>query len=209
MNIGKKIVQLRESQGLTQALLAEKIDINRSVLNRIELGTRPIRDNEISSIAQFFNVTTDYLLGNDGTQQKSTRPAYIKRIPVLGTVRGGIPTMAIEEWEDWEEIDTRTSPFRSGEFFALRVTGRSMEPTLCEGDIVIVRQQQTINSGEIGIVMVNGNEATVKEVKESSDGITLIGHNTAVFSPAFYTRQEIEELPIRIIGKVVELRRKF
>lgn len=65
MKIGQKIIELRENQGLSQAALAEKININRSVLNRIELGTRPIRDNEIVEFAKFFNVSTDYLLGNE------------------------------------------------------------------------------------------------------------------------------------------------
>lgn len=212
MSIGQKIIKLRENQGLTQALCAEKLNINRSVLNRIELETRPIRDNEILQIAKFFNVTTDYLLGNDDddkqSQSSSERP-YVKRIPVLGAIRAGIPIEAIEDIEDWEEIDTRQAPFRSGEFFALRVTGDSMLPTLQDGDIVVVRQQPRVENGEIGIVTINGETATVKEVKESSQGITLIGHNAAVYTPHFYDREEVESLPLRVIGKVVELRRKF
>lgn len=208
MTIGEKIIKLREEQGLTQALLAEKIGINRSVLNRIELGTRPIRDNEIVIFAHFFNVSTDYLLGHE---DEKTAPArdYIKRIPVLGAVRAGIPIDAIEEIEDWEEIDTRQPQFRSGTFFALRVTGDSMEPTIHDGDVVIVRQQPRVENGEIGIVTINGDTATVKEVKESSQGITLIGHNAAVYTPHFYDREEVESLPLRVIGKAVELRRKL
>ena len=208
MTIGEKIIKLREEQGLTQALLAEKIGINRSVLNRIELGTRPIRDNEIVIFAHFFNVSTDYLLGHEDEKTTPTRD-YIKRIPVLGAVRAGIPIDAIEEIEDWEEIDTRQHPFRSGTFFALRVTGDSMEPTIHDGDIVIVRQQPRVENGEIGIVTINGETATVKEVKESSQGITLIGHNAAVYTPHFYDREEVESLPLRVIGKAVELRRKL
>ena len=208
MTIGEKIIKLRDEQGLTQALLAEKIGINRSVLNRIELGTRPIRDNEIVIFAHFFNVSTDYLLGHEDEKTAPTKD-YIKRIPVLGAIRAGIPIDAIEEVEDWEEIDTRQHPFRSGTFFALRVTGDSMEPTIHDGDIVIVRQQPRVENGEIGIVTLNGETATVKEVKESSKGITLIGHNAAVYTPHFYDREEVEALPLRIIGKAVELRRKL
>lgn len=66
-----------------------------------------------------------------------------------------------------------------------------------------------MENGEIAIVLINGDEATVKEVKEGPDGLTLIGHNVAIYSPHFYNRQEIEALPIKILGKVVELRRKF
>lgn len=70
MNIGSKIVELRKSKNLTQAELSEKLHINRSVLNRIELGTRPLKDDELLMLASFFNVSTDYLLG----WKKATSP---------------------------------------------------------------------------------------------------------------------------------------
>ena len=72
MIAGKRITELRESHGLTQALLAEKININRSVLNRIELGTRAIRDTELLALARFFHVTTDYILGNEPTMESKS-----------------------------------------------------------------------------------------------------------------------------------------
>ena len=84
-----------------------------------------------------------------------------------------------------------------------------MEPTLRDGDIVIIKKQSTVDSGDIAIVLVNGNDATVKEIKESPSGITLIGHNAAIYTPQFYSNKEIQNLPIQIIGKVVEMRRKF
>ncbi|WP_302361837.1 LexA family transcriptional regulator, partial [uncultured Megasphaera sp.] len=83
------------------------------------------------------------------------------------------------------------------------------DPTFRTGDIVVVRKQSTVNSGDIAIVLVNGNEATVKEVKKSQAGITLIGHNVSVYTPHYYANDEIETLPVRVIGKVVEMRRKL
>ena len=129
------------------------------------------------------------------------------RIPVLGRVVAGIPIEAIEEVIDWEEIPQRLAA--SGKFFALRVCGHSMEPRILEGDVVIVRQQEDVDSGDIAIVMVNGDEATVKRVKKQEDGITLIATNTSVYEPHFYSNQEIRDLPVRILGKVVELRGKM
>ena len=88
--------------------------------------------------------------------------------------------------------------FKSGnEYFGLRIVGKSMEPTIMDGDIVIVRRQNYVESGEIAIVLIDGEEATAKEVKESADGITLIGHNVAVYAPHFYSREEVERLPVR------------
>lgn len=78
-----------------------------------------------------------------------------------------------------------------------------------EGDVVIVRRQDDVESGDIAIVLVNGNEATVKRVKKQEDGITLIATNTSVYEPHYYSNKEIEELPVRILGKVVELRGKL
>lgn len=219
MNIGSRIKSLRQLQGLTQKELAEKIHKSSQVISNWERGYTPnITNDDIVNLAKALSVqVTDIIHCNDdqptliATEQLPTvsKKDYVKRIPVLGAVRGGVPIDAIEDIEDWEEIDTRQVPFRSGTFFALRVVGDSMEPTLREGDIVIVRQQPRVENGEIGIVAINGDTATVKEVKESSLGITLIGHNAAVYTPHFYDREEVESLPLRIIGKVVELRRKF
>ena len=68
MTPGKRIIELRESIDINQTELAQKIEINRSVLNRIEQGTRAIRDDELKKLADFFHVSTDYLLGRDEEQ---------------------------------------------------------------------------------------------------------------------------------------------
>ena len=80
---------------------------------------------------------------------------------------------------------------------------------MLEGDVVIVRRQDDVDSGDVAIVLVNGDEATVKRVKKQKDGITLIATNTSVYEPHFYSNAEIADLPVRILGRVVELRGKF
>jgi repressor LexA len=84
-----------------------------------------------------------------------------------------------------------------------------MEPKLYNGDVVIVRRQPDIESGETAIVLVNGDEATVKQIKKEKNGILLIGHNTDVYAPHFYSNEDIENMPVQVLGKVIELRRKF
>ena len=81
-----------------------------------------------------------------------------------------------------------------------------MQPMMLEGDTVIVRVQDTIETGEIAVVMVGGSEATCKKVRRTADGVVLIPLNNA-YDPMFYTNTEIESLPVRIFGKVVEMRR--
>ena len=204
----KVLKKLRKEMDVTQSELGNILGVSPSTIGMYEQGRREPDRETLLKLANFFHVSTDYLLGHEDEKTTPTKD-YIKRIPVLGAIRAGIPIDAIEEVEDWEEIDTRQHPFRSGTFFALRVTGDSMEPTIHDGDIVIVRQQPRVENGEIGIVTLNGDTATVKEVKESSQGITLIGHNAAVYTPHFYDREEVEALPLRIIGKAVELRRRL
>ena len=203
MTTAQRIAKLREEKGYSQLEFAKVVKINNSVMNRIERGLRPVRDDELVAIANCLGVSTDYILTGrvlDG--------GHGVKIPVLGRVVAGIPINAVQEIIDYEEIPESLA--RDGnEYFALQVKGKSMEPRILDGDVVIVRKQPTVENGEIAIILVNGNEATVKEVKESTAGVTLIGHNVAVYSPTFYSNTQIEELPVRILGKVVEMRRKF
>lgn len=201
--IASRLRQLRKDKQLSQNELAKELGVRRETVAQWERGENaPTR--KLEELSRIFNVSTDYILGKRIDSRPTPRGV---RIPVLGRVMAGIPIEAIQEILDYEEIPE--SMAKTGEFFALQVHGASMEPTLKEGDVVIVKKQPTVDSGDIAIVLINGNDATVKEVKESPAGITLIGHNVAVYTPKFYSNKEIEELPIQIIGKVVEMRRKF
>lgn len=205
MTPGQRITKLRKEKDLQQKEVAEAIGMNRIILNRIELGKRPLRDDEAVALADYFHVTTDYLLkGKVSEQNHSSRGV---RIPVIGRVVAGIPIEAVEEILDYEEITPELAA--TGEFFALKIRGHSMEPRMMEGDVVIVRKQEDVESGDVAIVLVNGNEATVKRVKKQEEGITLIATNTSVYEPHFYSNKEIKSLPVQILGKVVELRGKF
>lgn len=127
-------------------------------------------------------------------------------IPVYGNIAAGIPIEAIEDIIDQEEISADLAA--AGEYIALRVKGSSMEPRITEGDVVIIKRQETIENGEIAAVLVNGNDVTLKQVKVEENGLWLIPFNSA-FPHKFYTKKECAELPVRILGKMVELRAKF
>lgn len=191
--------------GFNQKDIAEKIKTNKSVVSSWINCTRYPRMNTIERLASLFGIEK-----SDLTDDKDTSaPPRVKgvRIPILGRVVAGIPLEAIEDIEGYEEITPEMAS--KGEYFALRVKGNSMTPSLQEGDTVIVRKQDYIESGQTAIVLVNGDEATVKRVKYQEDGIFLIGDNPAVYPPHFYAKEEIESLPVRIIGKVVESRRDW
>lgn len=129
-----------------------------------------------------------------------------KSIPVLGDVAAGLPMMAEENIVDYEEVDPAMAA--SGELFGLRIKGSSMEPRIKEGDVVIVRKQEDVDTGDVAVVLVNGDSATVKRIKKETSGITLIPNNPA-YDPKYYSNEDIQRLPVTIVGKVVELRGKF
>ena len=129
------------------------------------------------------------------------------KIPVLGRVAAGIPITAITDILDYEEISPEMIKDGS-EYFALSIKGDSMEPKISEGDVVIVRKQEDCESGQIAIVQINGDEATCKKLVKKSNGIVLQSFNPA-YEPMYFSAEEIEELPLKVIGRVVELRAKF
>ena len=104
------------------------------------------------------------------------------------------------------EIDSITAS--KGKYFGLKVKGNSMEPRICEGDILIVKRQDDCESGDIAIVIVNGNDATIKRLMKYADGIRLIPNNPA-YEPIYFTNEEIISKPVKIIGKVIENRQKY
>lgn len=208
-SIGERIKGARKAAGLTQVELAKKTKLSRSYIGDIEKDRYNPSVSTLQLIADATNSSLGALLPTGNSPDTDLDPDSGRgvRIPVLGRVVAGIPLDAIEEVIDYEEIPK--SMAATGDYFALQVKGDSMLPTLKDGDVVIVKKQPTVNSGDIAIILVNGNEATVKEVKESPAGITLIGHNVAVYTPQFYTNEEIKSLPVQVLGKVVEMRRKF
>lgn len=208
MNAGNRLKQLREEKGLSQSEVAKIIGVGRTTYLKWENGeNQPTR--KLDQLSQFFGVSIDYLLGKSDVKNIKSKNLHScgVRIPVLGRVVAGIPIEAVEEILDYEEITPELAA--TGEFFALKIRGHSMEPRMMEGDVVIVRKQEDVESGDVAIVLVNGNEATVKRVKKQEEGITLIATNTSVYEPHFYSNKEIKNLPVQILGKVVELRGKF
>lgn len=158
------------------------------------------RIDKIELMANYFGISKSDLV------EEHTAATSAVKINVLGRVAAGIPISAIEEIIDTEEISEDMA--RTGEFFGLQIHGDSMEPRICEGDVVIVRQQDDAENGEIVIALVNGDDATCKRLAKYEHGISLLSLNTK-YEPMFFTNKEIEEKPVRIIGKVVELRGKF
>ncbi len=200
---------LIRSHGIQQNVLADAIGVSESTIGKWLLEKALPRMGAIQKLSDYFSVPKSYFLIEENEQEENTpqpKRKYVK-IPVLGRVVAGVPSEAVENVLDYEEIPEEMA--RGGEYFGLEVYGDSMEPTLQEGDVVIVKKQYEARPHDIAVVMVNGDEATIKEVKITEDGITLVGHNIRSYTPRFYSAREVAQLPVKIIGVVCEVRRKF
>jgi len=196
--VGKRIKEARKKASVTQAWLASEVGVTQRAIQKYESGETTPSSEKIDIIAGKLNVSLDYIYGKEQISGLL--------IPVYGEISAGIPMEAIENIVDYEEIPNQWA--KNYVYFALKVKGDSMQPRMYEGDIVIVKKQEDIESGDIGIVIVNGESATIKKILKSNDGITLqpLNYN---FTPKFYSNSDIESIPITIIGKVIELRGRF
>lgn len=199
----KNLATLRKKAGLTQMQFAKKIGVSTSSVAMWETGQRKPDYPTITQLCDFFSVTFEQLLGIP----TNVRPLEEGvDVPVLGYVRAGMPTNETANVLGYEKISYQLS--LTGEFFALKIQGNSMEPKISEGDIVIVRKQNTVESGRIAVVLVGQEEVTVKKVIMQKNGITLVPTNPD-YTPLYYSPLECANLPVTIIGVVVELRARF
>ena len=200
MALSDVIKKRRSELGLTLLDIAKKMEVNEATVQRWESGNiKSLRQGRLAQLAEILKVSPAELMGWTNERQRHL-------IPVLGDVPAGIPIEAATNIIDYEEISEEMA--RAGDHFALRIRGDSMEPKFSEGDVVIVRKQEQVDNGQVAVVMVNGDDATVKKFYKTAAGVMLVGNNPS-FVPLTYTPEQVEQLPVRVIGRVVELRAKF
>lgn len=205
---GKRLKSTRKEQGYTLDSLANEYNkrfdagLNKGTLSKYENDKQEPMISVVDNLATLLNVGTDYLLGKTDNPNKEK----CIRIPVLGSIPSGISIENIKDIVNYEELDYVTAS--KGEYFAFKIKGNSMEPRICEGDIVIAKQQSDCQSGDIVIVTINGNDAIVKRLIKYNEGISLISNNP-IFEPMYFNKNEINTIPIKIIGKVVENRQRY
>lgn len=208
MNIFKK---LRKDKHLTQTELAEILHVEQTTISKWENGISVPDHSSLKNISEFFCVSLDVLLGINEINNVSPLilgSAFI-RIPVYGEIPAGIPIEMIDTSyiEDYEDISTELLKGNK-KAFCLKVKGESMMPKFEDGDVLVLLQQEDCNTGDYCAVSINHTECTFKKVIKHKNGITLQPLNPA-FEPMFFTNQQIEELPITILGVVKEVRRSI
>ena len=220
-SFGKTLKTLRNSRNISATKLSEDLNIHRGSLSNWEPGRRTPDSEMLLKIANYFNVSVDYLLGNDTDDTdlfnlkgdvrflKKVKDNEMVKIPVLGAIRAGLPLYADENIIDYEYVHQEELMMGEETFF-LEVKGDSMiNARIYEGDRVRIRKQNHLdNNGDIMAVRVNGDEATLKRVYLQENGIALISENPK-YAPMFYPASEIESGYVEIIGRAMEVKIKL
>ncbi len=192
------IKELRRKNGLSQMRLAELVGVHQTAISQWEKGRTAPDRNSLIRLAEIFKVSVDSLISEDSQDDRNL-------IPVLGFIRAGMPVEAVENIIGYEKIGPNHG---DGRYFALRIVGDSMMPRFCQGDTVIVRQQNDADTGDIVVAFVGENDATIKKLIKKDSGIVLMPLNSE-FEPMMFSNEEVHDLPVSIVGKVTELRARF
>lgn len=207
LEIGKRIRKLRKEHHYTQATLAKALSVKPTTVASWEQGrNKPLMD-KVQKISLLFNIPVSELVDDNDIFNKPSNVIYplsdsLQRvkIPIIGQIACGDPITAEENIEGYTE-ETFEKPIPSGTLFALRCKGHSMEPTIHDGSLVTIREQPTVEDGEIAAVLVDGdNEATLKRVKHQGDLIMLMPDNKE-YDPIILDKNN----PGRIVGKAVHV----
>lgn len=191
----QRMKEIMLEKGIRQTDLVQMTGIDKGALSSYMNGRYMPNAEKVAKIAKALSVSVDYLLGKD--DPLAADPPKTHEVPVLGKVAAGVPISAQE--------DIIGTIWTDKECFALKIKGNSMSPRIMDGDIVLVKKQESAEDGDLVIAEIDG-EATCKVLKRSHGSVMLVPFNAA-FAPFVYTGQEAEDL--RILGKVVESRHEW
>lgn len=202
--IGLQIKKLRESRRMDQQTFANKIGTSRVNVARYESGLRKANQDILFTIAEKFGVNIDYFFP-EIKNAMSVDTNNFRDVPLVGFIACGTPILAEQNIDGYVPMYFSEN-YKNDVIFALRCKGNSMEPTLKSGDTAFIKRQSIVEDGEIAAVLVDDNEeATLKRIKHVDDQVLLIPDNTDGYAPIILNKNN----PGRILGKLVEVRRKF
>ncbi len=197
--LGDFLKEIREKRGMSLRKVEMLTKINYSHLCMIENGLRNVTPALLKTLAKIYRV--DYLdlyekAGYIDLANYERKHNISSSLPLLGIVKAGYDLLAEENLLGYVETDLKNPD----EHFALKVRGNSMEPVLFEDDIVIVHQQNDVESGQVAVVLL-GDEATVKKVVKYDKYVELVAYNS------YYPPKRVNK-GFKIIGRVIEARIK-
>lgn len=202
MTIGDRIRQLRLAAKLSQEELGAQIGVQKAAIHKYETGlVVNLKKATIERLADVLNTTPAYLLGLEDTSLLlNTLPYRPHRIPILGRISAGLPIYAEQHIDGYTFTDLNGG----AEYFALRISGDSMNALgINDGYLIIVRRQDEVENGEVAVVLVDDEDATVKRFYATDSTVTLMPQSTnPIHQPQIY---DLAKTRIKVLGKVVKV----
>ncbi len=199
----KRLKRLRREHSLTQSELAGRLGITQQAVAKWESGRSVPEPGLLLPLAKIFGVSADYLLGGTNPLEDNILPCGdFSLVPVAGIVKAGFGRDAFEDISGSYPAEVRNP----GDYFYLTVQGDSMEPHIRTGDLALVRRQNTLQNGELGVMVLRGGEGTLKRFFMENGIVLLKSFNPS--SPTLELKgEDISEL--FILGKVVETKTRW
>lgn len=209
--VANKIKEYRVRRNMPQIELAEALNTTPQTISRYEKGDRKTNQDILFQLAEIFGISINDFFPplNDSIRYLDISPVKLPadtiKIPVLGYIKAGLPITAQEEILDL--VDIPKEWIKGGnEYFGLKIDGDSMYPEYFQDDIVIFKYTNDCESGNDVAVFINGYDATFKKLIKKDNGILLQPYNNK-YEPQFFSNEEVEKLPVTIIGVVKQIRR--
>lgn len=191
MNFKEYLKRYKEKMGVSNEYIASQLGVNRSTVTRWLKGDTKVTNPEVIEKLSF-------ILGVDVESLINSEERYEK--PVLGEVKAGYDLLIDENFEGYEQV-TQDDYYR-GDFF-LRVVGDSMSGAhIHDGDLLYVKKCNDVPSGTIAVVLINRCEVTVKKVIKK-EGLLILEPANSSCNVRYYSQEEVESLPVEIIGKAL------
>lgn len=195
----------RKELNLTLEQVGDLVGVGKSTVRKWETGDiENMKRDKIVKLAKALRVSPSYIMGIEEEQpQIETLP--VKKIPVVSKISAGLPIYSEENLIDY--IYFATNKLNSDkEEFGLKVSGDSMDKIFQDGDIVVVEKDSIVENGQLGVVMINGYNATVKRIRYNGDQIILIPEsNNSNHYPQVYGKDD----EVKVIGRVVASQKLF
>ena len=219
--LGLYLKSIRKARDISLREVDKRTGISYTFLNMIENGKRNVTPALLRNLAELYNINyidlyekagyIDLIEDEKNTMLKKIGAVPLSnietiKIPVLGTVKAGYDYLAQENIIDYIAFNVDGTDKEN--YYALNIVGDSMTPLFDDGDTVIVHKQEEFKNGDNCVVLINGDEATIKKVYKGNNGIELKAVNP-YYPPRIYSEEDIKELPVQIIGVVEKSIRNF
>lgn len=209
VEIGKRIKQAREAKCMSQEDLGNQLGLNKSTIQRYESGqVQRIKLPILENMAKILGVNPSWLVLKSDNSEPFNEPSNLSytidrdkiyNVPVFESVSAGFGAYAADEIVDYIPVVIK-NPYDAEDTIAIKVKGDSMSPKIEDGDIIIVRRQTSVDSGDIAVVLLDGDEGLVKNVYYGSTWIELRSINEE-YPPRRFKGAEVQRL--RVVGLVV------